>query len=123
MLYRRIILPLIFILSAITFGQETQYNLPPGFFHNVKKPPVDLSYKLDNRDLGKDYTEDYLRILKDIPDTELGNTSPEYQKYVKRGKKYINSLSPTVRNLYTETELWYIYAYDPVLKKKLKKVK
>lgn len=123
MLYRRVILPLFFILSITAFGQESHYNLPPGFFHNPKMTVVDLSYKLENRDIGKEYTEDYLRILKDIPDTELGSTSPEYQKYVKEGKKYINSLSSAVRNKFTETELWYIYAYDPVLKKKLKKVK
>lgn len=123
MLRRNLFLPAFLLLSVIMFGQETNYNLPPGFYHNESIPVLDLSYKLEGFNTEKDLPDDYLRILKEIPDSRLGETSPEYQKYVKQGKKYINSLSGTVRNIYTDTELWYIYAYDPVLKNKLKKVK
>lgn len=123
MLRRNLFLPTFFLLSVILFGQENDYNLPPGFHHDENIPVVDLSYKWEGIQPGKDYSDEFLRVLKDIPDNELKNAPPEYRKYVRDGKKWIRSLSSAVRNTYTETELWYIYAYDTDLKNKLKKVK
>ena len=120
---RSILLPLFLVAYSLVFSQSSEYNLPPGYKLNPNHKTFDLSYKLNGADYERDLPEGKLRILKDIPDSRLNETSSEYQQYVKEGKKFINSLSKKIRGLYTEEELWYIYAFDSKLKNQIKNIK
>lgn len=97
-------------------NRETNYNLPPGYRLKPNQVIFDLSHKIEGNTSIKDLPESKLQVLKQISEDELLETSTEYQEYVQKGKEYIHSLSPTAKAIYTETELWYIYAFDQKLK-------
>ena len=113
------ILPVFLAISAFGYGQSTNYNLPPGFYLKPNYHVIDFSFKLDGIQLEKEYSEDKIRVLKDISDVELRETSIEYQQYVAEGKAFIESLSAYVKSIYSETEVWYIYAFDSALKSRI----
>lgn len=123
MKFRKFLLPFILVFSTFAVAQEFTYNVPPGYSVPSNFIHLDLSYKLKGINVEKEYSKEYLRVLKDIPESELKNTPDDYQAYVKQGRKYIASLSSKVRNIFTEDELWYIYAFDLKLKNKIKKIK
>lgn len=103
------------LLSVAAAAQEKKLNMPPGKNMHAHQQFYDLSYKLKNIKPEKEIPQKDLQILKEIPESRLGETSAAYQAYVAQGNAFIQSLSPRVRNIFTETELWYIYATDPEL--------
>ena len=119
---RSLFVPILLVLSTIAFAQISDYNLPPGYRVVHNQVIFDLSGKLDNS-MEKDIPAEKLRILKNISEAELQNTSAEYQDYVRNGNSFIQSLSSKVKGIYTEVELWYIYAFDKKLKEKLISIK
>ena len=122
--YKKAIIPLFLIVASLSFGQNSNYNLPPGYrFHPEKAHILDLSFKLDGKTLAKPIDQNQLEFLKNISEEELKSAPVEYQNYIKEGRRFINSLSKKVRNIYTEKELWYIYAFDQKLKNKLINIK
>lgn len=110
-------------LSTYLNGQEKQYNLPPGYKIVPNYIPINFSYKLEGIKSEKNYTSESLVILKVLTEEELENAPQAYQNYVYKGRKYIESLSEKVKSIYTESEIWYIYAFDKELKNRIKKIK
>lgn len=102
-----------------TKSEGENYNLPPGYYLTPGKQVFDLSYKLEGKVLDKDIPDSELQVLKEISEEELLNMPAEYQQYVHSGKDFIDSLSAHVKSLYTEKELWYIFAFDRNLKNQL----
>jgi hypothetical protein len=122
--YKKAIIPLFLIIASLSFGQNSNYNLPPGYrFHPERAHILDLSFKLDGKTLAKPIGQKQLEFLKNLDDSQLHLASAEYQNYIQQGKAFIQSLSPKVKSIYTEKELWYIYAFDRKLKKRLVKIK
>lgn len=115
-----IILPLFLAISAFGYGQNANYNLPPGFYLKPNHHVIDFSYKLQGIQLEKEYSAEKIRVLKNISEEELQNTSPEYQQYVAAGREFIANLSSNVKSIFTEAELWYIYAFDESLRTRIK---
>lgn len=111
-----IILPLFLAISAFGYGQNANYNLPPGFYLKPNHHVIDFSYKLQGIQLEKEHSIDKIRVLKDLTEEELLSTSREYQQYVQAGRDFIAGLSENVKSIFTEAELWYIYAFDESLK-------
>lgn len=116
----KFILPLFLVISALGYSQSSEFNLPPGYYLKSNYQVIDLSFKLDGIQLDKEYSPNKLNVLKDLSPEELRQTSAEYQAYVEAGQNYMNSLSTYIKSIYTETELWYIYAFDEVLKVRIK---
>lgn len=116
----KLLLPIVLVIFTMGHAQETNYNLPPGFQLKPNYQVIDLSFKLEGKDIGKDYLPQHLQVLKDIPDSQLHETSPEYQEYVATGRAVLNSLPEKAKSIYREFELWYIYAFDTELLEKLK---
>ena len=121
---KRFLLLFFVVFSIITYSQEnnSKFNLPPGYRLQPKKKIVDLSYKLNSTINDIQYESSELRFLKQLTENELESLRenlPDYYNYLQKAKSYINSLTPKVKSLYTEEELWYIYAFDPELKNKL----
>lgn len=112
----KFLLPMFLAISSLGYAQNSAYNLPPGYYLKPNYQVIDLSYKLNGIQLEKEYSADKLRVLKDISEDQLSETSAEYQAYYAEGKAFINSLSSNVKNIYTEIELWYIYAFDKGLR-------
>lgn len=102
-------------------NEESNYNLPPGYRLNPKQPIFDLSHKIEGTS-EKDLPESKLQVLKQVSADEFKETAPEYQEYVNEGNQFISSLSPKVKSIYSETELWYIYAFDQKLKMRLTQI-
>jgi len=103
--------------------QPTNYNLPPGYTLSESKKIIDLSYKLKGNQSSQTYKDAALKFfLKDLSREELSQEPVEYQKYVKKGEAYILSLSDVVKSIYSDAELWHIYAFDQELMEKLKTV-
>ncbi|MFA7687979.1 MAG: hypothetical protein WCY25_08945 [Moheibacter sp.] len=98
---------------------ESQFNLPPGYYLNPSQPIFDLSWKLDGSSMDKEIPAAQLQVLKALSEEELANTSAEYQAYVREGKDFINALSANIKSLYSEQELWYIFAFDSELRNQL----
>jgi hypothetical protein len=115
----KFILPIFLAISTMGYAQQSDFNLPPGFYLKPNYQVIDLSYKLDGVRLDKEYSMEKLSVLKNITDAELNQTSAEYQHYVTQGRAFINSLSSYIKSLYSETELWYIYAFDSGLKSRI----
>lgn len=115
---------LLFGTASYAYSQSqhelSNYNLPPGYRLNPKQEIHDLSQKLDGNFL--EIKEPELKVLQQITKEELKDTSPEYQQYIKVGEALINSLSDKVKKIYTEDELWYIYAFDKELINRLQKL-
>lgn len=106
---------------------QEKFNLPPGTRLHPKAKIYDLSFKL-NRSTTENvsYAQSDLKFLKELSEIEIENQkieNPEYYAYYKAGKDYINALSEKIKHIYTETELWYIYAFDQKLKNKLITIK
>lgn len=118
MRFKFLLIPLFLVFTTFILAQESGYNLPPGYSLMPDQTVFNLSKKLDDS-LAKDIPVERLKVLKDITESQLKETSVEYQEYVKKGQLYIDSLSKKVRNLFNDTELWYIYAFDQDLKEKL----
>lgn len=122
---KRLLLLVLIIFSSITYSQESdsRFNLPPGYLLHPKKKVIDLSYKLDlNQYVNHNHSESELKFLKNISETDLilmKTSNPEYYNYIQNGTNYISSLSNKVKEIYTKDELWYIYAFDQKLKKRL----
>lgn len=117
----------VFSQNAKQSSNETNLNLPPGSRLHPKAKIYDLSFKLNKNSFENvSYLQSDLKFLKDLSDVEIENQkteNPEYYAYYMAGKKYITELSSKIRNIYTETELWYIYAYDQKLKNILTTIK
>lgn len=117
----------VFSQNAKQSSNEANLNLPPGSRLHPKAKIYDLSFKLNKNGFENvSYLQSDLKFLKDLSDVEIENQkteNPEYYAYYMAGKKYINELSSKVRNIYTVTELWYIYAYDQKLKNTLTTIK
>jgi len=120
--YGKFILLLLIIVAGFAYGQNSDYNLPPGYTLMPGKAVIDLSFKLDGKKLEKEISPNELKFLKEIDDSELHLTSPQYQQYIQEGKAFINSMSAKVKSIYSTDELWYIYAFDQELKEKLAKI-
>jgi len=120
--YGKVVLPLLILVAGFAYGQNTDYNLPPGYSLVPGKAIMDLSFKLDGEKLEKPISPNELKFLKEIDDSELHLTSPEYQQYIQDGKAFINALSAKVKSIYMVDELWYIYAFDQELKKQLAEI-
>jgi hypothetical protein len=107
-------------------GNQEKYNMPPGYQMPIKMKIFDLSHKLNGKHVSESYTQEDLRFLKNIPENEIEKykmITPEYYQYYITGRAFINSLSPKVKSVYTDAELWYIYAFDQKLKTKLTIIK
>ena len=117
--YKTAIIFVFSLIAQFSSAQNADYNLPPGYGLIPNKAIFDLSYKLDGKVLDKEIPQTELEFLKEIDDSELHLTSPEYQQYIQEGKTFINSLSEKVKSMYTNNELWYIYAFDQKLKNRL----
>jgi len=112
--------------ETIQQKEKSVYNLPPGAVLKTKARFIDLSYKLSGKKSGESYTQEDLKFLKDIPESDIEKyktASPEYYQYYITGRTFINSLSPKVKSIYSDSELWYIYAFDQKLKNKLTIIK
>jgi len=122
---KRLLLLILVIFSINTYSQQNSLslNLPPGYKLHPKKKIIDLSYKLDfNSNDGHNHTESDLKFLKKISDADLNlmkTSNPDYYNYIQNGTNYIGSLSTKVKEMYTNDELWYIYAFDQNLKNRL----
>lgn len=114
---------LILLVTVFANGQNTDYNLPPGYRLIPGKTIMDLSFRLDREKLEKEISPNELKFLKEIDDSELHLTSPEYQQYIQDGRAFINSLSDKIKSIYTVDELWYIYAFDQKLKEKIVRIR
>jgi len=123
---------ILFFNTDVSFGQNVtrpvnsnpNYNLPPGYRMHPKKVPYDLSYKLYNTTANREYTQEDLKYLKNISDSELESyKGSAYYNYYMTAKEFIASLSDKVKAIYTQDELWYIYAFDQKLKNTLTTIK
>ncbi|HSD14382.1 MAG TPA: hypothetical protein VLB74_07015 [Flavobacterium sp.] len=134
MKYVYLVLTLFFLFfGSVGFSQnttrvtdETNLNLPPGSRLHPKAKIYDLSFKLNKSAENVSYLQSDLKFLKELSNEELENQkneNPEYYTYYMTGKSFINALSSKVKGIYTETELWYIYAYDQKLKNMLTAIK
>ncbi len=104
----------------------SEYNLPPGCVLKQKVKIFDLSYKLENKPSIYSYSQSDLAVIKDIPSSEIENYKNidlNYYNYYKEGLSFFDSLSSKVKDIYTITELWYIYVFDQDLKNKLITIK
>lgn len=108
-----------FSYSQTTSPGDSQLNLPPGFYLNPDQPIFDLSYKLEGELRHKEIPAAKLSVLKALTAEELLSAPADYQQYVREGKAFIESLSENVRSIYTEAELWYIFAFDLELSNQL----
>lgn len=113
--------------SNLKKENHEKFNLPPGSRLHPKAKIYDLSFKLDKGTTENvSYLQSDLKFLKELSEIEIENQkneNPEYYAYYQAGKNYINALSSKIKHIYTETELWYIYAFDQDLKNKLITVK
>lgn len=125
------ILSLMLILLAFmsSFSQNSdvgKYNLPPGFVLNPKRIIFDLSFKIDKTKPYINYSNTDLKVLKNLSSEEIElykESLGDYYEYYKEGTTYINSLSSSVKNIYTIDEIWYIYIFDQKLKNELLTIK
>lgn len=104
----------------------SEYNLPPGCVLKQKVKFYDLSYKLEDKVSVQNFSQSDLKIIKDIPSSELDNfknIDQEYYIYYIKGLSFFDSLSNKVKGIYTINELWYIYVFDKDLKNKLITIK
>ncbi|MEZ5009879.1 MAG: hypothetical protein R2753_17145 [Chitinophagales bacterium] len=84
---------------------------------------MDFSEKLVLGYTTFNYADSDLFYLKPLSEAEFEQLegSP-YYNYVMEARNYIKSLSPKIRELYSEAELWYIYAYDKKLSERIAKI-
>ncbi|WP_131387691.1 hypothetical protein [Flavobacterium suncheonense] len=124
---------LVFFVMSSGYSQHSNpingdvvYNLPPGAKLLPKAKIYDLSFKLNKNATNVSYQQSDLKFLKEFDAgaiEQLKNEDPKYFAYLSEGENFIKSLSPKVRTIYTDTELWYIYAFDQKLKNTLTTIK
>ena len=109
------------LFFLIAFGYSQKYNLPPGTVLNGNLKVIDYSYKLENIEKYTNFAFkiDYLYEFSSTDLQEMKNLSPESYGYYMTAVKYFESLSETIKKLYTIEELWHIYKFDQALKEKL----
>jgi hypothetical protein len=110
---------MLFFLMAFSYSQD--YNLPPGTVLTGDVKIIDYSFKLENIEKHTNiaYKTDYLHEFSPAELLEMKNQSPQSYNYYTSAVKYFESLSETVKKLYTIDELWHIYKFDQALKEKL----
>lgn len=119
------LLLVLFLTAKLNYGQtnNSNLNLPPGAILSSKAKILDLSEKLTLGYSTLNYADSDLSFLKPLSESELQQLKgTPYYKYVMEGRSYIEKLSPKIKGLYSESELWYIYAYDKKLSERIAKI-
>ena len=118
---------LIFLVSLFTlssFAQieidESKFNLPPGVvFHAKSFENIDYSDKLSiakpQYSIKKNFMSKFSAEELDYMQSKL----PEDYRYYSEALSYFNKLSKSVRRIFSEDDLWYVYMFDNKLKQEL----
>lgn len=119
------VLLILFVTVNLNYAQTDleNLNLPPGAHLSSKAKIFDLSEKLTLGYSTLNYVDSDLRFLKPMSEAELQEMEgTPYYDYIMEGRNFIENLSPKIKELYSEAELWYIYAFDRKLSERIAKI-
>ncbi len=119
----KLLLTFLVALASLCCAQdatETKFNLPPGARLANKFVLFDLSEKLDKGYSTIVYSEDDLKFLKVLSEAQLQSLEgTDYYNYVMKIRTFVEYLPDKIKSIYTEAELFYIYAFDQKLKERI----